>query len=218
MMMMGNLASTRAVNGYLYNFWAVSDANFAPTDWKVPTKTELETLLTYLDATFDSGTGLADVAGRYLKEAGTVHWDATNDADNSSGFTAFGSGLRTNLGAFFFLRTDMDFWTSTESDATNSFMLTGQQTSDMQLYANLKKQGNSVRLIKDDSIDPGTMTDYEGRVYDTITIGTQIWIKQNWACSKLNNGTDLTLVTDNSAWAALTTEGYCYPNGDINNV
>lgn len=48
----------------------------------------------------------------------------------------------------------------------------------------------------------------------SVVIGTQTWALQNFSESTLINGTVLTNVTDNSAWAALTTAAWCNYNND----
>jgi uncharacterized protein (TIGR02145 family) len=60
----------------------------------------------------------------------------------------------------------------------------------------------------------GTVTDIDGDVYHTVTIGTQVWMVENLKTTKYNDGTAIPLVTDSSAWAALTTPGYCWYNNN----
>jgi uncharacterized protein (TIGR02145 family) len=53
-----------------------------------------------------------------------------------------------------------------------------------------------------------TVTDIDGNIYNTITIGTQVWMAENLKTTKYNDGTALPNVTDNTAWSALTTGAY----------
>jgi len=56
--------------------------------------------------------------------------------------------------------------------------------------------------------------DYDGNVYDTVKIGTQVWLKQSLKTTHYSNGDPITLVTNNATWASLTTEAYCWYNND----
>jgi len=64
----------------------------------------------------------------------------------------------------------------------------------------------------------GTVTDYDGNVYHTITIGTQVWMVENLKVTHYRNGDPIPNVTDSSAWGNLTTGAYCNYNNDVNNV
>jgi len=60
-----------------------------------------------------------------------------------------------------------------------------------------------------------TIADVEGNVYNTISIGTQVWMKQNLKSTRLNDGSAIASVMDNSAWGKLTTPGYCWYNDSL---
>ena len=57
-----------------------------------------------------------------------------------------------------------------------------------------------------------SLYDIDGNFYDTITIGTQMWMVENLKTTRYNDGSAIPLVTDNTAWSNLTTSGYCYYN------
>ena len=61
-----------------------------------------------------------------------------------------------------------------------------------------------------------TVTDYDGNIYNTVTIGTQVWMKENLKTTKYNDGTFIPLVTGETAWKNLLTPGYCWYNNDTN--
>jgi uncharacterized protein (TIGR02145 family) len=61
----------------------------------------------------------------------------------------------------------------------------------------------------------GNMSDIDGNTYNTVTIGTQEWMAENLKTTKYNDGSAIPNVTDNPAWAALTTGAYCWYNNDI---
>ena len=60
-----------------------------------------------------------------------------------------------------------------------------------------------------------TAIDIDGNIYNTITIGTQIWLKENLKTTKYSDGTAIPWVTDDKAWGSLSTPGYCWYNNDI---
>ena len=59
-----------------------------------------------------------------------------------------------------------------------------------------------------------TVTDVDGNIYHTVTIGTQVWLVENLKTTKYNNGDPIANVTDNTAWNGLTTGAYCNYNND----
>jgi uncharacterized protein (TIGR02145 family) len=60
------------------------------------------------------------------------------------------------------------------------------------------------------NIPPDVLTDIDGNVYHTLTIGTQTWMVENLKTTKYNDGTSIPNITDESAWSSLTTPGYCF--------
>ena len=60
----------------------------------------------------------------------------------------------------------------------------------------------------------GSMTDVEGNVYHTISIGTQTWMAENLRVTKYRNAEALPNETDNTKWKALTTGAYCNYNNN----
>jgi len=59
--------------------------------------------------------------------------------------------------------------------------------------------------------------DSDGNSYNAVTIGNQIWFGENLKTTKLNDNTPIDNVTDNAAWAALNTPGYCWYNNNLSN-
>jgi len=64
-----------------------------------------------------------------------------------------------------------------------------------------------------------TVTDIDGNIYNTVTIGTQTWMTENLKTTRYSDGTPINLVNTISAWDALTTssKAYCWYNDDIIN-
>lgn len=61
---------------------------------------------------------------------------------------------------------------------------------------------------------PSTVTDIDGNVYHTVTIGTQVWMVENLRTTKYNNGIAIPLVNDGTSWSILTSPGYCWYDND----
>ncbi len=54
-----------------------------------------------------------------------------------------------------------------------------------------------------------TVTDIDGNVYHTVTIGNQVWMKENLKVTHYRNGDPIPNVTSGSAWSNLSTGAYC---------
>jgi uncharacterized protein (TIGR02145 family) len=61
-----------------------------------------------------------------------------------------------------------------------------------------------------------TVTDIDGNLYHTVTIGDQVWMVENLRTTKYRNGEAVPLVTDDTQWNGLTTGAYCTYNNDAN--
>jgi len=70
---------------------------------------------------------------------------------------------------------------------------------------------------KKEEEETGGLTDKDGNVYTSVTIGTQEWMVENLKTTKYNDGSSIPLVTGNAEWEALTTPGYCWYDNDITN-
>lgn len=216
--------TTEVIYGYLYNWYAATDARgIAAEGWGVPTSADGNILMAYLGGWL--------VAGGKLKEEGLIYWSSPNvGSDNSVGFNGRGSGFRTyNLGSFVGQKNTMDIWGADDVDTSNGWMLVSVRY-DRAIFARgptNKKWGLGLRLVRpatvaEQLLPDGTACDsYTGnnsRVYRTVKIGTQVWIADNLCETKFRNGDDIPEVTNNGAWAALTTGARCSYNNDEDNA
>ena len=56
--------------------------------------------------------------------------------------------------------------------------------------------------------------DIDNNRYEIVEIGNQVWMAENLRTTRYNDGTPISLVTDNSAWASRTASAYTwYDNG-----
>ncbi|MGC1390507.1 MAG: fibrobacter succinogenes major paralogous domain-containing protein [Bacteroidales bacterium] len=59
-----------------------------------------------------------------------------------------------------------------------------------------------------------SVTDIDLNVYNTVNIGSQIWMVENLKTTRYNDNTAIPLINDIIAWGALTTPGYCWYHND----
>jgi uncharacterized protein (TIGR02145 family) len=59
------------------------------------------------------------------------------------------------------------------------------------------------------------LADDDGNTYNTVVIGSQIWMAENLKTTKYFGGAAITRVSGNAAWAALTTPGYDWFGDDV---
>ena len=214
--------------GLLYNHFAVRDIKFCPTDCHVPTDSEVTTLESYLAANgynYDGSTS----GNKYAKALATLtDWTTSategvpgntdySEYRNKSNFSSLPSGSRLNTGVFSSFGIYSYLWTTTLSFGTSYYCrYIYYATVNVTRTFHDEKAGMPVRLIYTGS--SSTVTDYDGNVYDVITIGTQKWLKQNWGCTHLNDGTTIPEVTNSTTWSTLSTGALCAYNNDWSNV
>ncbi|NTW31615.1 MAG: DUF4339 domain-containing protein [Bacteroidetes bacterium] len=93
---------------------------------------------------------------------------------------------------------------------TTAFVVTDSLSS---IKNSSAKNGN---IITSDSVNKSfTVTDYDGNVYHTVTIGKQLWMVENLKVTHYRDGTPIPNVTDKNKWSKLSTGAYCnYDNND----
>ena len=73
---------------------------------------------------------------------------------------------------------------------------------------------SSCKKDEDENDQPDTVRDIDGNVYKTVKIGNLEWMAENLRTTKYHNGSSIPNVTDNEAWAGLSTPAYCWYNND----
>jgi len=62
------------------------------------------------------------------------------------------------------------------------------------------------------------VTDIDGHMYPTLTIGNKVWMAKNLQVTHYRNGDPVPNITDSTAWSNSTTGAYCNYNNDTNHV
>jgi uncharacterized protein (TIGR02145 family) len=115
------------------------------------------------------------------------------------------------------------YFIKTETDPLGGTTYTITGTSQMlsvpySLYA--KTAGISdalqsqINMLKNSLAAGGVVADYENNVYNTIKIGTQVWMAENLKTTKYNDGTAIPNITVDATWMAATAGAY----SDYNNT
>ena len=72
-----------------------------------------------------------------------------------------------------------------------------------------------VNSCKKDAVKPQPLSDMDGNVYHSVTIGTQEWMVENLRVTKFKDGMAISLARENTSWENLGTgSGYCWYNND----
>ena len=92
--------------------------------------------------------------------------------------------------------------------------LTANTTYNVRAYATNSEGTTYGNVVSFTTLEEGVITDFDGNIYHTVTIGTQVWLVEDLKTTHYNNGDPIPNVTSNSNWAALSTPGYCWYNND----
>lgn len=136
--------------GGLYNWYAISQPDFAPTGWHVPVEEEWNELI--------AQTGGFQTAGIKLKDKLTTDnggtWPPPNSGvTNESGFTALKVINRDPSGVFLSQFTVSAFWTSTKASANSVKICSLYYANDVKFFGDLFNAGYLIRLIRDTPAD-----------------------------------------------------------------
>jgi len=202
--------------GALYNGYDI--VNVAKNGFSVPLMSNYQTLYGYLGA-----TGFQDKA----KENNSLYWLDLTSVTNSSGFSARGVGYRLyNTGLFSGYKQNGRLACINGANIAVFDFTSGLHNASITTSID-KKTGLSLRLIKNTptasdllkadgaSCDPY----FDGEFYyDTVKIGTQVYTRYNIKSQYYTDGSPIPIVTDNSAWAALTTGAMCFYDNNVFNA
>ena len=88
-------------------------------------------------------------------------------------------------------------------------------TYDFRIKA-VNKAGETLSEIS--NFETYAVSDFDGNLYHTVKIGTQVWLKENFKGTHFANGDPIPNITGQTEWEAATSPAYCYYNNDIKNA
>ena len=138
--------------GRLYNWKAAQKV--CPQGWHLPADDEWKVLETYLgmsELEKDSQGWRGSDEGGKLKESTTAFWSSPNTgANNESGFTALGGGIRNHNGSYFSINDFAYFWTATDDNNQNAWNRGLSNNNPLVFRKTYNKYAElSIRCIKD---------------------------------------------------------------------
>jgi uncharacterized protein (TIGR02145 family) len=90
-------------------------------------------------------------------------------------------------------------------------------TRNYQKTINIQLNAANLNLSFEDWSTNNTVTDIDGNVYHTITIGNQVWMLENLKTTRYLNGDSIPNITNNYNWTALSTGALCDYNNSADN-
>lgn len=147
-----NVKDYLKIHGYLYTWEAATKA--CPDGWHLPSMQDWWYLSNFL--------GGDEQSGGKLKQTGTATWKSPNaGATNSSGFTALSSGHSGDK-AMEDLGNTTYFWTNVDDDDVTTWCgALYSSKPDLSLYPVNKKNGYSIRCIKNSDKEEKTFDFWE---------------------------------------------------------
>ena len=222
----------------------INTGSMNASTWVIPAETDWDTLITYTNGgvvpptvTGSLGTTAGGELKDYTRDLNATCWENPNigaqTATGSSGWVGTAGGKRDNLGTYSGLGFDGYWWSANSSSASpNPFQLYTRELkhSSDDVYRNIytKNYGFSLRLVRpaiagevNGAVIAGDYTGKDGTLYDSIVIGTQVWIDKNLSETQYNNGSTISLTTNPTTWGnainSPTTASSCFYDNDFNN-
>lgn len=167
-----------------------------------------------------TSSAFTGTSGLIRVDTGEVHFEAVN------GITASASSVTIYDNKIVVLSPKLTITTDSIIRLQNSVEVTGnigtsshcvdttyseyfKSCSDMNILSNIKVKNSSTAPVT-----PTTVTDVDGNTYNTVVIGTQVWMQSNLKTSHYNNGTAIPEKLSSSDWDTLVTGARCFYNGD----
>jgi uncharacterized protein (TIGR02145 family) len=182
------------INGIAYG----TDISFTTAQIGTGTKPVINTLAIseVTQTTASCNADITDDGGQTVTESG-VCWDIVHNPKITAGKTTDGAAVGPFTSHISGLTPNTTYYV--RAYATNSAG-TGY--------------GYEVSLSTLPEYSGNTVTDIDGNIYHTVTIGTQTWMVENLKTKRYNDGTDIHLIADSATWVTDTIGGFAWYNND----
>ncbi len=230
-------------NGKLYNWYAVNDPRgLAPRGYYIPSDAEWTRLTDYLGGKSKAIDSCGRIASKQvlqkihkqaeliagIKMESTQGWEE-GKGNNSSGFAGFPGGRRDRYGIFEGGElkngrgetTSFGFygywWSSSSAKYSSEHANFRSLTYKGEIYSNneFNRCGFSVRCLRDSekTNNPNSLTKFDHKSTQGVTIGKQIWTSKNLDVSKFRNGEAIPMAEGLSEWQSAgenSQPAWCY--------
>lgn len=142
------------------------------------------------------GGNIENDGGNPILERG-VCWSTNKNPTTSNSKTSDGTGIGS--------------YTSSINN------LTENTTYYVRAYATNKSGTGYGNIISFTTKKGETVTDIDGNIYHTVTIGSQTWMLENLKVSHYQNGDEIPNVSDVNLWVNQTSGAYCINDNNENN-
>lgn len=144
--------------------------------------------------TASSGGNITDNGGSTVTARGVV-WNTSGNPTISDSKTIDGSGIGSYISNLTSLSPSTTYYV--RAYATNNISTA---------YGNEQTFTTTALSLP--------ATDIDGNTYNTVQIGTQVWMSENLKTSRYRNGGSIPYVVGNTEWQALNTGAWSYYNHD----
>ena len=185
-----------------------NEVSFTTQSSTLPTITTSN--VTVLTSTTAQGGGSITSDGGSAITVRGVCWSTSHDPTISNNKTSDGTGTGTFTSSLIGLAASTTYYA--RGYATNS---AGTAYGNEVSFSTDTAASNNI--LFNPNLTYGTLTDIDGNVYKTITIGNQTWMAENLKVTHYRNGDPIPNVTGSTAWYNLTSGAYCDYNNDASN-
>jgi uncharacterized protein (TIGR02145 family) len=140
-----------------------------------------------------SGGNITDDGGGAIQERG-VCWSTSENPTLADSKTSDGSGTGSFVSKLTGLLPNTTYYVRAYATNWNT------------------AYGNQVNFTTTEGV-----SDYDGNGYEFVTIGTQVWMKENLKTTHFDDGSLIPNVTSDASWQSLASGAYCWYNNDILN-